>query len=431
MPRIRCRRPYNRHVGGIYDWISWISGGLLAIGGLALGVWALFWDRPRGRRRCPKCWYDMTKSSGLVCSECGHEAKREQKLSKTRRRLFPARMGVLLVLAGIVLLAVPRYRQGSEKIVPTTVLVWLTPELEDMWPAAAAELNARLEKGTPWGWQWRWLINRLIEDRQFCHIDIKTPDRWPEAVELAGEVRCELDAAVYRMLPSARCRAWIEPRFDGDAAPVIVTADPNWSDGSPQGASWRRARPLGLPRGSGDRTLEFDVIIERSRTRPTGYFLIFPSFEGEGWQTIHKTRVTIPLTVTGTLDDYVKPDPSLTDHLASETTFVLNNRDLIVHPPPTGILTGVVVPVVIELRIDGAQVTEWLDWWESADSRTSSSTHTIPIEVTGARRPFGTTDYAQYRWSVHVSGDPRRAPLQTASPLASDTPAMTCTTRPP
>lgn len=27
--------------------------------GCVLFQWAMFWDRARGRLRCPKCWYDM------------------------------------------------------------------------------------------------------------------------------------------------------------------------------------------------------------------------------------------------------------------------------------------------------------------------------------------------------------------------------------
>ena len=35
---------------------------------LAVGWWG---SRPKDRRRCPKCWYDMRRIESLVCSECG------------------------------------------------------------------------------------------------------------------------------------------------------------------------------------------------------------------------------------------------------------------------------------------------------------------------------------------------------------------------
>ena len=42
-------------------------------GGAPLLVWAMFGDRARGRRRCPRCWYDMSGATLLKCPECGRE----------------------------------------------------------------------------------------------------------------------------------------------------------------------------------------------------------------------------------------------------------------------------------------------------------------------------------------------------------------------
>ena len=66
------------------DWIFWIAGGLLGIAGLWLAYWALLSDRAKGRKRCPKCWYNMQGAESLRCPECGHTAKSERKLRKTR-----------------------------------------------------------------------------------------------------------------------------------------------------------------------------------------------------------------------------------------------------------------------------------------------------------------------------------------------------------
>jgi hypothetical protein len=41
------------------DWIYSVAGWTLAAAGGALLLWSFFWDRSRGRRRCPKCWDDM------------------------------------------------------------------------------------------------------------------------------------------------------------------------------------------------------------------------------------------------------------------------------------------------------------------------------------------------------------------------------------
>jgi hypothetical protein len=47
------------------DWLFWGLGGALALAGLWLQYWSLFADRARGRRRCPKCWYDMSGTEGM------------------------------------------------------------------------------------------------------------------------------------------------------------------------------------------------------------------------------------------------------------------------------------------------------------------------------------------------------------------------------
>jgi hypothetical protein len=62
--------------------VAWLALGVLVIALLA--DWVI--QRFRRRRRCPRCWYSMQGSPGLTCSECGHEAKRERKLFKARKR---------------------------------------------------------------------------------------------------------------------------------------------------------------------------------------------------------------------------------------------------------------------------------------------------------------------------------------------------------
>lgn len=68
------------------DWLI-LLGSLVGCGLFtAAAWWALFSDRARGRRRCPRCWFDMSHTAGLRCTECGHLAGGEANLRHTRRR---------------------------------------------------------------------------------------------------------------------------------------------------------------------------------------------------------------------------------------------------------------------------------------------------------------------------------------------------------
>src|SRR5438309_1158927 len=53
------------------DWLLTLLGYTLAAAGALLLLWSLFHDRPKGRRRCPRCWYDMRGVPSLLCPECG------------------------------------------------------------------------------------------------------------------------------------------------------------------------------------------------------------------------------------------------------------------------------------------------------------------------------------------------------------------------
>ncbi len=102
---------------------------------VAVGLLALFLDPARQlflkRRRCPRCWYDMSGSPGLTCIECGYTAKRERKLRKGRR-YWRFLLLVAMLLPGSHLLKVtPDVKQrGWVAAMPTTGLILCLPSLE-------------------------------------------------------------------------------------------------------------------------------------------------------------------------------------------------------------------------------------------------------------------------------------------------------------
>ncbi len=127
------------------DLIWWIGGGVVAVLGLALLVWALIGDRSRGRKRCPKCWYDMSSAprreegefAGWVCPECGKRTTRERELGRTRRRKRWVVFATVLAILGIFAAAQPRVlKLRWWSVVPAFVLVPLATSIERSNPVA-------------------------------------------------------------------------------------------------------------------------------------------------------------------------------------------------------------------------------------------------------------------------------------------------------
>ena len=146
-----------------YDLLIILSGIAFTIVGIVAGFWALFWDRSRGRKRCPKCWYNMSGTPSLVCSECGHDALTEKYQLKTRRR-----WRAVMSCGAIVVVSLGAIRYGFSSaswrdFVPTTVLVYLMPSLEKDTPKLYDQLKKRMDNDSLWDWQWEWLFDRCVD----------------------------------------------------------------------------------------------------------------------------------------------------------------------------------------------------------------------------------------------------------------------------
>lgn len=152
------------------DWIYWIGGGVLGVAALVLLYWSLVADRSRGRKRCPKCWYDMNGAQGdppYTCPECGKEIKREKKLHKTRRRWRWAMLAAIPLSGGVCLLISPGVRRDRPlSIVPSWALVMSLHMVESL--SVLEELDDRItsyDNGACFGYidtgalrQWEWRL---------------------------------------------------------------------------------------------------------------------------------------------------------------------------------------------------------------------------------------------------------------------------------
>ncbi len=179
------------------DWICVAAGWALAVAGVVAFLWAMWWDRSRGRRRCPRCWYEMAGVPGLKCPECGREAKSEKRLLRTRRRWVAAALAIVVGLGGAVAMRLPVIlRYGWRRAVPSAVLVFVAPMGDQAWtwqglmpgyprfgaPADGLliELMRRSQSRELRPWQYQVLLDRVFRAQpDQVGFLLRTRDCWP------------------------------------------------------------------------------------------------------------------------------------------------------------------------------------------------------------------------------------------------------------
>lgn len=213
-----------------YAWYT--TAAILGALGLYLFIRYLIGDRSKGRRRCPKCWYDMSATPGRTCPECGRTPKREFHLFRARRRAFNLVLCAVLVIASWGALRTPgAIIHGWPVYLPTTALLVLVDPTAKAFetelfgprtragggrsglgsstpatpppPTMTTELARRFTTGPMWEWQWRSITKRLIPIRSdlstalslhvypsleepYCLGLARTFQRDPESQILAG-----------------------------------------------------------------------------------------------------------------------------------------------------------------------------------------------------------------------------------------------------
>ncbi len=291
------------------SWISWVVL-VLRIVGCAVVLWVLFgdWCRQRllRRRRCPKCWYDMSATPGLRCSECGFLAASERRLLKARRRWWMVAAALAMFLLSHGLNVMPQVKQrGWLAALPTTVLIFVTPVSDEAWKQSSwrhgrilgtpvdpvlTELVERCNARQLYGWQWRILLTRFFREHpdQLAGTTL-TRDAWP-----AG-----MGVQVRLFRPSA----WFR-RHDQDVIvrTRIAGSDDPWHEYvpktlfGPSSGAWSRHDP-----GDVDEIrLEIEVLLgaqvqkdRRTVNREETYL---------AWRGL-----SAPITIAGKAGDYMTP----------------------------------------------------------------------------------------------------------------------------
>lgn len=111
------------------------TGWALVAIGMCVLAWALLGDRSKGRKRCPRCWYDMqgtpATAGGHLCPECGHLARNGKQLLRTRRSRRVIACAMAFLVAGYLAFAIPQVMiSGRTGWVPTTALVLALPWMD-------------------------------------------------------------------------------------------------------------------------------------------------------------------------------------------------------------------------------------------------------------------------------------------------------------
>lgn len=268
------------------DWVWWGSGwGLVALG-VAMAVWALLWDRARGRVRCPRCWYDM-RGGGLVCPECGRVVKSERALRRTRRRWGWAVAGVVIVLVGAQMWDQPgRRREGWTRAVPTSVLVFLARPADPRQMGRLWGVNAAIVNRDVRGWRGavaEWRTCRL--DETTASEAVRTRRKWPMGVPV--EIRAHPSLSLYPQIGWLTMRAW--PSADPSKVATLTLEPPH---------DWGT-----YMRGSEPPPKSF-VLTERGVGAHVETVTV--SMHAQGWE-VARRETSVAYEVVATLDEAVMP----------------------------------------------------------------------------------------------------------------------------
>ncbi len=410
--------------GDILYWLGWV--GAIAFYGamIYLAWWALFSDRHKGRRRCPKCWYDMCATPSMTCNECGFTVHFEKQLAKRRRRPLFA------VLAFIASVAIAGYinehlvNQGWLNLAPTKALILSLPLTMDLNGDTYEELVRRMRADELSQREWRMLMKRCakgdwqrepISDEWLASygqvilswrgsleadgevaqplldlapvVEVSTRESWP------ADVSPRLEVNVKDFWPSGvETRIRARPRIEGEPTTTFYKTN----------AYFRQpAYQLPIPPLTEDST-EVIVDLEIQRRRSTD--------DNARWEPAGSFSISVPLIRKGRLADLLEPvhdttlDRVMTQALSGRVTKWEKGRSPVRVNIDAGrardlAMDGLAIGVIVELVCDG-QVARRLDlWWPVGASR-------IDWDVVYEDDPLlATASGRDDKWQMRVRGD--------------------------
>ena len=410
--------------GDILYWLGWIGVIAFYCAMIYLAWWALFSDRHKGRRRCPKCWYDMCGTPGMTCNECGHTVHFEKQLTKRRRRPLFALLSFVSCVAIAGYISESLVDQGWLNLAPTKALILSLPFTMDINGSTYKELVRRMQADELSDREWRMVMKRCAEGdwerrplsdawlQSYAQViaawrgalesgskaeeplldlepvvNITTRDSWP------ADVSPRLEVTLQDWWPSGmETRVRAQPRIEGEPATTFYKTN----------AFFRQpAYQLPIPPLTQENSqVVIDLTIDRRRTAE----------EGADWESVGTYTVTVPLVRKGRLDDLLEPvqgsavDQVMRQALSGQVTKWDKGRSPVrvniqARQTNTDVFQGIAVGAIIELLCDG-QVARRLDIWWPAGARG------IDWEVVYEDEPLlRTASGRNGTWQMRVRGD--------------------------
>ena len=422
--------------GDLAFWLVWVVGSLTFLVCLAILWWGLFGDRARGRRRCPRCWYDMSHN-GMTCPECGRTAASEKHMFRTRRRLTPALVAAIIASVGASYAIEQANDRGWLTLVPTRAVLLSLPFTGNVQDPLATELTSRLKQRTLTESQLRSLVKRCVRGDMFARpVTAEWEDkygallercRWsmpegfgldqallrlPARIDLTSRRVWPLDAPISLDLDvrewwpaGTECRVHLTPAWE-QSEPITLWRDAARTatgQGNARNRRQPRSFPLVIAEPPHQPRLDFNVVLER----------LVPGEDAQ-WEQIQTEAISVEIEFAGSLSDAF--EPSLDEQLqeAMRSTFGLgvvkwiNGRSPVrvrFDPRHTYRLDSddTVIGAAIDILREGTLARRLEIWWPLAASGRGDLGWVVAYEdedlITAANGSDG-------RWEMLVRGDP-------------------------
>ncbi len=196
LPLIEVRRVHGvdaTPLDSVLISLNWYWSRLLAawmlLAGAGLAIRSLIGDPARGRRRCPRCWYEIGPGAIAACPECGRSPLDERRMGRTRRPRRLLLAAIALGVAAAPVWLIPDLRRGTwPRHLSTPTLVAATARWPDQsslsrsfmrWASGVLDQYPRVTELPP-GDERRRLAKRLLAVASLDEV------KYPEHVSSAA-----------------------------------------------------------------------------------------------------------------------------------------------------------------------------------------------------------------------------------------------------